>query len=215
MVEEVSFMQLPLAGELKSEGVLAVSQTGDDGEPDTFGVTVETLARAIKAEPGEIELSQAKGNLLKMQSDGLAVLASQHIIPKVYSTTFSTSKSALTKQSLPDGAIVYRGTLSIKNPMGIASLGGVGIFTSLSPQSGYFYLGKQNEYVTLQIHASPKTTTASTITVNLALICSAEPMRAFDVYTGAEAESVVDGDVGISVSIRMVAGTTMLQNGFA
>lgn len=186
---------------------------GNIGDKDEFLASL----KGEKGDPGEggnVTISPVKDNLLKQEGDGLKVLASHPIITKIYSTSYSTSKSAMVRQSMPDGAVVYRGTFSVKNPLGISRLNNVGIFTSFSQQSGYFYLGKDNEFVTVQVHAMPKTTTASTITADLALVFSAEPYRAFDVYSGEEQVSNEEGDAKISVSIRLVAGTTMGQNGF-
>ncbi len=190
---------------------------GPQGEKGDAGPQGEIGPQGPKGDPGEggnVTISPVKDNLLKQEGDGLKVLASHPIITKIYSTSYSTSKSAMVRQSMPDGAVVYRGTFSIKNPLGISRLNNVGIFTSFSQQSGYFYLGKDNEFVTVQVHAMPKTTTASTITADLALVFSAEPYRAFDVYSGEEQVSNEEGDAKISVSIRLVAGTTMGQNGF-
>ncbi|CAI0869756.1 Collagen triple helix repeat (20 copies) [Serratia marcescens] len=190
---------------------------GEKGEKGDVGPQGEIGPQGPKGDPGEggnVTISPVKDNLLKQEGDGLKVLASHPIITKIYSTSYSTSKSAMVRQSMPDGAVVYRGTFSIKNPLGISRLNNVGIFTSFSQQSGYFYLGKDNEFVTVQVHAMPKTTTASTITADLALVFSAEPYRAFDVYSGEEQVSNEEGDAKISVSIRLVAGTTMGQNGF-
>lgn len=190
---------------------------GEKGEKGDVGPQGEIGPQGPKGDPGEggnVTISPVKDNLLKQEGDGLKVLASHPIITKIYSTSYSTSKSAMVRQSMPDGAVVYRGTFSIKNPLGVSRLNNVGIFTSFSQQSGYFYLGKDNEFVTVQVHAMPKTTTASTITADLALVFSAEPYRAFDVYSGEEQVSNEEGDAKISVSIRLVAGTTMGQNGF-
>ncbi len=190
---------------------------GEKGEKGDAGPQGEVGPQGPKGDPGEggdVTISPVKDNLLKQEGDGLKVLASHPIITKIYSTSYSTSKSAMVRQSMPDGAVVYRGTFSVKNPLGISRLNNVGIFTSFSQQSGYFYLGKDNEFVTVQVHAMPKTTTASTITADLALVFSAEPYRAFDVYSGEEQVSNEEGDAKISVSIRLVAGTTMGQNGF-
>ncbi|WP_261114002.1 hypothetical protein [Serratia entomophila] len=207
-VEQLAGMMPPgPPGNSAYEVWLAAGNTGSEAD----------FIASLKGEPGEgadITVSPAKDNLLRKEGDGLKVLASHYIIPKVYSSSYSTSKSAMARQSMPDGATVYRGTFDIKNPLGIKSLNSVGIFTSLSPQSGYFYLGKDNEFVTIQVYATPKTTTASTITVNLALVFSADPYRAFDVYSGEEAVSSEAGDARISVSMRLIAGTTMGQNGF-
>ncbi|MEN4050136.1 hypothetical protein P9A10_16050 [Serratia marcescens] len=190
---------------------------GPQGEKGDAGPQGEIGPQGPKGDPGEggnVTISPVKDNLLKQEGDGLKVLASHPIITKIYSTSYSTSKSAMVRQSMPDGAVVYRGTFSIKNPLGISRLNNVGIFISFAQQSGYFYLGKDNEFVTVQVHAMPKTTTASTITADLALVFSAEPYRAFDVYSGEEQVSNEEGDAKISVSIRLVAGTTMGQNGF-
>ena len=207
-VEQLAGMMPPGPGGKSAYDIwLAAGNTGSEAD----------FITSLKGEPGEgadITLSPAKDNLLKKEGDGLKVVASHPIIPKVYSTSYSTSKSAMARQSMPDGAVVYRGTLSIKNPLGISRLNNVGIFSSFTPQSGYFYLGKDNEFVTVQAHTMPKTTTASTITVDLALVFSGEPYRAFDVYSGEEAVSTEEGDARISVSIRLIAGTTMGQNGF-
>ncbi|EMH4072748.1 collagen-like protein [Serratia marcescens] len=192
-------------------------EVGPQGEKGDAGPQGEVGPQGPKGDPGEggnVTISPVKDNLLKQEGDGLKVLASHPIITKIYSTSYSTSKSAMVRQSMPDGAVVYRGTFSVKNPLGIGRLNNVGIFTSFSQQSGYFYLGKDNEFVTVQVHAMPKTTTASTITADLALVFSAEPYRAFDVYSGEEQVSNEEGDAKISVSIRLVAGTTMGQNGF-
>ncbi|EIM8479588.1 collagen-like protein [Serratia marcescens] len=190
---------------------------GPQGEKGDAGPQGEIGPQGPKGDPGEggnVTISPVKDNLLKQESDGLKVLASHPIIPKIYSTSYTTTKSAMARQSMPDGAVVYRGTFSVKNPLGISRLNNIGIFTSFSQQSGCFYLGKDNEFVTVQVHAMPKTTTASTITADLALVFSAEPYRAFDVYSGEEQVSPEEGDAKISVSIRLVAGTTMGQNGF-
>ncbi|EQA4235408.1 hypothetical protein ACX2XH_001515 [Serratia marcescens] len=207
-VEQLVDMMPPgPAGKSAYEVWLAAGNTGSETD----------FLASLKGEPGEgadITLSPAKDNLLKKEGDGLKVLASHPIIPKIYSTSYSTSKSAMARQSMPDGAVVYRGTFSVKNPLGIRNLNNIGIFTSFSQQSGYFYLGKDNQFVTVQVHAMPKTTTASTITADLALVFSAEPYRAFDVYSGEEAVSTEEGDARISVSVRLIAGTTMGQNGF-
>ncbi|QDL33828.1 hypothetical protein [Serratia liquefaciens] len=54
MTEEISFMNLPPVAELKSDGVLAVSQPDSGGKPDTFKVSVEQLAAMIPpGKPGE------------------------------------------------------------------------------------------------------------------------------------------------------------------
>ncbi|CAI2487968.1 hypothetical protein [Serratia proteamaculans] len=207
-VEQLADMMPPGApGKSAYEVWLSAGNTGTEAD----------FIASLKGEPGEgadITVSPAKDNLLRKEGDGLKVLASHPIIPKVLTHSYSTSKSAMARQSMPDGAVVYRGTLSVKNPLGIKSLNNVGVFTSFSQQSGYFYLGKDNEFVTIQVYATPKTTTASTITVNLALVFSADPYRAFDVYSGEEAVSSEAGDARISVSIRLIAGTTMGQNGF-
>ncbi|WP_151254165.1 hypothetical protein [Serratia plymuthica] len=163
---------------------------------------------------GDVVISPAKDNLLKKESDGLKVLASHPIIPKIYATSYSTNKSAMVKQSMPDGAVVYRGEFSVKNPLGITRLNNVSIYTMFTQESRYFYLGENNEFVSVQPCVSTKTITASTITGNIALIFSGDPFRAFDVYTGEEATSPVEGNAKISVGIYFMAGTTMSQNGF-
>jgi len=202
-------------GEIGPEG--PKGDKGDSGERGPQGEKGDAGPQGPKGDPGEggnLIISPAKDNLLKQEGDGLKVLASHPIIPKIYSTSYTTSKSAMVRQSMPDGAVVYRGNFDIKNPLGISKLNNVGIFTAFSQQSGYFYLGKDNEFVSVLVHAMPKTTTASTITADLALVFSAEPYRAFDVYSGEEAVSNEEGDAKISVSIRLIAGTTMSQNDF-
>lgn len=52
-MSEISIMNLPSAAEVLPGGVLALSQTGSDGTPDTFKVTVAQLADAMpQGEPG-------------------------------------------------------------------------------------------------------------------------------------------------------------------
>jgi hypothetical protein len=247
MTDEISFMNLPPVTELKSDGVLAVSQPDSGGKPDTFKVSIEQLAdmmppgppgksayeiwlaagntgseadfiASLKGEPGEgadITLSPAKDNLLKKEGDGLKVVASHPIIPKVYTASLTTSTSKMDQRfPLPDGAMIYRTKFSMKNPLGIKSLGGVGIFNSFYPQVRYFYLGEDGQLLTTQVYADSSSKTGTTITVDIVLIFSAKPVRAFDIYSGEEVVSSEEGDARIYVSIRLIAGTTMGQNGF-
>ncbi len=163
---------------------------------------------------GDVVISPAKDNLLKKESDGLKVLASHPIIPKIYASSYSTNKSGMVKQSMPDGAVVYRGEFDVKNPLGITKLNNVSIYTMFTQESRYFYLGENNEFVTVQACVGTKTITPSTITCNIALIFSGDPFRAFDVYSGQEVISSIEGNVNISVGIYFMAGTTMRQNDF-
>ncbi|WP_420285042.1 hypothetical protein [Serratia liquefaciens] len=183
---------------MNSQGILILGPvpTGDGGEG------------------GDVVISPANGNLLKKESDGLKVLASHPIIPKVYTASYSTTKSAMTKQSLGDGAVIYRGELSMKNPLGITKLNNVGIFTAFHQRSNYYYLNENNEYATVLVYADTNTTTSSTISLTLSLIFSSEPFRAFNIKTGEEETSSEAGDARIYVSVQLIAGTTMGQNDF-
>ncbi len=203
------------AGSAGKDG--ANGSPGEKGDKGDAGPQGEIGPQGPKGDPGEggnVTISPVKDNLLKQEGDGLKVLASHPIIPKVQPGSLSTVKSQMQRQSIGDGSFVLRSTLNMKNPLGRTSLGGVTIVTGIYPQNRYFYTNENREIVTVQVHAKAGSPTNSTIPVNIALLCSSEPVRAFDVHTGEEVESAEEGDVRIFISVHLTAGTTMSQNGF-
>lgn len=178
---------------------------GNEGSEDDFLEWLKANA--------EITLDPSAKNLIKSGTDGLLVDASHPIIPRVQTNTFRALLDSATK--LPNDAYMYTATSSIKNPLGVASVGGVGITRFFHYEPEYYYLDATGNVVWYQVFFPIVTLTASTINFTMKVLMSSKPDRAYSLATGELVASVEDGDLQCPVSVQLVVGTTLGQNGMA
>ncbi|MDZ7320765.1 hypothetical protein N4G41_03860 [Kosakonia sacchari] len=152
-----------------------------------------------------------KTNILKNTAAGLYVNGAHPIIPKMASSTINSNLE--TFKNLPDGGQLYTITASLANPLGVASMGGVSVYTQVKIDPTYFFLGSKNELITTQYYVSDTSTTASVVKVTITVIMSATPAKAYGISDAELKGTAEDQTLTCPVSVKLLVGTTLSQNG--
>lgn len=160
-----------------------------------------------------VELDPLKTNILKNNNDGLYVNGAHPIIPKMVSTTLNGLLD--TRTSLPDGTVLFTLTTNLTNPLKITQLGGVSLSMQFCFEPAYYYLDEQNAHVPFQIFPTDKKLTSSTVTLTFVALMAATPKRVFKLSDNTEVEVTDGADVPFKISVQMLIGTTLSQNGMS
>ncbi|HDJ1973458.1 TPA: prophage tail fiber N-terminal domain-containing protein, partial [Salmonella enterica subsp. enterica] len=184
---------------------------------DAAGVHAENAkkyAEEIKSQGEKANISADKKNILARLNDGLFVNGAHPLIPKMgvhyYTTTLNNFRS------LPDGTRVYSLSVGVSNPLNAGTIGGYGIAIAPVITPGYLYLDEQKKYIPAQYLVDSVTATASEIKIQLKVVLTGKPQYAVDV---SDLETREEGDGGGNIdcklSIRVLTGTTLRQNGIS
>ncbi|HAK4351406.1 TPA: hypothetical protein H1T96_003101, partial [Salmonella enterica] len=184
---------------------------------DAAGVHAENAkkyAEEIKSQGEKANISADKKNILARLNDGLFVNGAHPLIPKMgvhyYTTTLNNFRS------LPDGTRVYSLSVGVSNPLNAGTIGGYGIAIAPVITPGYLYLDEQKKYIPAQYLVDSVTATASEIKIQLKVVLTGKPQYAVDV---SDLETREEGDgggnIGCKLSIRVLTGTTLRQNGIS
>lgn len=160
-----------------------------------------------------VEVDPLATNLIKQNAAGLYANGAHPVIPKFASSTLNGLLDSF--KSMLDGTRVYTMSSSISNPLKISQLGGVSIqrYISLEPQ--YYFTNETGEYIPAQYFVTGADITASTIKVTVSVVMPSKPQRSWDLATLASVANADDGDLQCKVSIKVLAGTTLSQNGMS
>ncbi len=196
----------------KNEADRAEEYTRQAGE---HAGRAEKYANEIKELGGAgegIKISGAPENILSRKQDGLFVNGAHRIIPKVTASTISTYLSNYV--SLPDGTRVYSVLAGTGNPLGMAAYGGISIFVMPEIVPEYIYLDPKKNYISAQYIPYKISLKNDKITIEVKVIMSGEPRYALDMSTlQIVTQSEDAGIIGCKMGLRLLAGTTLWQNG--
>ncbi|MCE1916585.1 hypothetical protein [Enterobacter ludwigii] len=196
-------------GEKGADGLSAYQiwlNAGNQGTEDDFLEWLQVNA--------SVEVDPKKTNLVKNNADGLFVDGTHPIIPKFSSSTLNGMLD--TFKSMTDGTRIYTMAVDLKNPLGVSSLGGVGINRYIAAEPQYFFTDENGKYIPAQYFISAATISASTITTTISVIMSNKPYRSWELST-LEPVAVAEEGVPLQckVLMRLLAGTTPSQNGMS
>ncbi|EFU2696947.1 hypothetical protein H6Y45_005117 [Escherichia coli] len=184
---------------------------------DAAGVHAENAkkyAEEIKSQGEKANISADKKNILARLNDGLFVNGAHPLIPKMGAHYYTTTLNNF--RSLPDGTRVYSLSVGVSNPLNAGTIGGYGIAIAPVITPGYLYLDEQKKYIPAQYLVDSVTATASEIKIQLKVVLTGKPQYAVDV---SDLETREEGDgggnIGCKLSIRVLAGTTLRQNGIS
>ncbi|PNF10556.1 hypothetical protein A6J71_10505 [Enterobacter cancerogenus] len=178
---------------------------GNEGTEDDFLEWLKVSA--------SVDIDPLATNLVKANAAGLYVNGAHAVIPKFSSSTLTGLLD--TYKSMADGTRVYTMTVSLSNPLKVTSVGGVSISRYIAMEPAYFYTDEKNEYINAQYFISATETTASAIKTTISVIMPARPYNSWNLSTLAQVASAEDGDLQCKVSMRMLVGTTLSQNGMS
>ncbi|WP_097335736.1 prophage tail fiber N-terminal domain-containing protein [Escherichia coli] len=184
---------------------------------DTAGEHAEKAkkyAEEIKSQGEKANISADKKNILVRLGDGLFVNGAHPLIPKMGGHNYTTTLNNF--RSLPDGTRVYSLSIGVSNPLNTGVIGGYGIVIAPIITPGYLYLDEQKKCIPAQYLMDSVTATASEIKIALKVVLTGKPQYAVDVSdleTREEGDS--SGNIGCKLSIRILAGTTLRQNGIS
>lgn len=201
-------------------------EAGTDGEPGQEGKsayeiwldagnegTEEDFLEWLRAN-ATVEIDPQKTNLVTSNPGGLFVNGVHPIIPKFVSATLNGLLD--TFKSLADGTRVYTMTISMANPLGIAQLGGVSIQRYLSAEPQYYFTNENDQYIATQYFITGTVISASTIQVTVSVIMADKPYKCWELSSFEEVGSAEEGNIlQCKLSIRLLAGTTVSQNGMS
>ncbi|VEW02979.1 hypothetical protein CRJUMX01_2090001 [Escherichia coli] len=171
-------------------------------------------AEEIKSQGEKANISADKKNILARLNDGLFVNGAHPLIPKMgvhyYTTTLNNFRS------LPDGTRVYSLSVGVSNPLNTGVIGGYGIAIAPIITPGYLYLDEQKKYIPAQYLVDSVTATASEIKIQLKVVLTGKPQYAVDVSDlEIREEGDGGGNIDCKLSIRVLTGTTLRQNGIS
>ncbi|WP_176479807.1 hypothetical protein, partial [Escherichia coli] len=168
----------------------------------------------IKSQGEKANISADKKNILVRLGDGLFVNGAHPLIPKMGVHNYTTTLNNF--RSLPDGTRVYSLSVGVSNPLNTGAIGGYGIAIAPIITPGYLYLDEQKKYIPAQYLVDSVTATASEIKIQLKVVLSDKPKYAVDTSNLETQEEGDDsGNIGCKLSIRVLTGTTLRQNGIS
>ena len=165
---------------------------------------------------GTPRISEDAKNLLKTQSDALFVDGTHPVIPKVTGCTLNTGlgPSYGAANILPDGSRVYTREVDMPNPIGMASVGYIGIFVTAQVTPGYLYLNNDRKYIPVQYFVTSVSSTASGITVKIQIVMTDTPCYALDISTLQEEPGDNEGNLPCILRVHAITGVTLRQLGW-
>lgn len=178
---------------------------GNEGSEDDFLEWLRVSA--------SVEVDPLATNLIKQNADGLYANGAHPVIPKFASSTLNGLLD--TFKSMLDGTRVYTMTSSITNPLKISQLGGVSIQRYISVEPQYYFTNENGEYIPAQYFVTGTDITASTIKVTVSVVMSSKPQRSWDLSTLESIANADDGTLQCKVAIKVLAGTSLSQNGMS
>ncbi|BDB47439.1 prophage tail fiber N-terminal domain-containing protein [Escherichia coli O9:H4] len=184
---------------------------------DTAGEHAEKAkkyAEEIKSQGEKANISADKKNILVRLGDGLFVNGAHPLIPKMGVHNYTTTLNNF--RSLPDGTRVYSLSIGVSNPLNTGVIGGYGIAIAPIIIPRYLYLDEQKKCIPAQYLMDSVTATASEIKIALKVVLTGKPQYAVDVSDlETREEGDGSGNIGCKLSIRILAGTTLRQNGIS
>lgn len=184
---------------------------------DTAGEHAEKAkkyAEEIKSQGEKANISADKKNILVRLGDGLFVNGAHPLIPKMGGHNYTTTLNNF--RSLPDGTRVYSLSIGVSNPLNTGVIGGYGIVIAPIITPRYLYLDEQKKCIPAQYLMDSVTATASEIKIALKVVLTGKPQYAVDVSDlETREEGDGSGNIGCKLSIRILAGTTLRQNGIS
>lgn len=205
-----------------SEEAYIVFQAGRDGKDGDSAYQIWLNAGNVGSEDdflewlrvnASVEVDPLSTNLIKQNAAGLYANGAHPVIPKFASSTLNGLLD--TFKSMLDGTRVYTMSSSISNPLKISQLGGVSIQRYISVEPHYYFTNETGEYIPAQYFVTGADITASTIKVTVSVVMPSKPQRSWDLATLASVANADDGDLQCKVSIKVLAGTTLSQNGMS
>lgn len=196
------------AGKKGDDGASAYQTWLDAGNEGTEDDFLEWLRVAAN-----VDIDPVATNILKNNRDGFYVNGSHPVIPKMVSSTLTSSLDSQT--SLPDGTEIYTQSLSMSNPLKITQLGGVGLSTQLSFEPAYYYLDENNNHLPFQTYPVEKKITTSNVNITFNVVMSGTPKRAFMLSDNTEVGITTGAGVPFKIVVHMLIGTTLSQNGMS
>jgi hypothetical protein len=199
-------------------------EAGTDGEPGREGKSAYQVWLGAGHEGTEndflawlqaqVTVDPLKTNLLQDHSAGLFVNGVHPIIPKFVSSSYNGLLDKF--KSLADGTRVYALTTNLSNPLGIASLGGVGIQRFILVEPQYIFTNENGEYIPAQYFISQTIISAAAIKTTVSVIMSHKPYKSWDLSTLEPVGTAENGAVlQCKLSLRLLVGTTPSQNGMS
>ncbi|WP_179294819.1 hypothetical protein, partial [Escherichia coli] len=144
----------------------------------------------------------------------LFVNGAHPLIPKMGVHNYTTTLNNF--RSLPDGTRVYSLSIGVSNPLNTGVIGGYGIAIAPIIIPRYLYLDEQKKCIPAQYLMDSVTATASEIKIALKVVLTGKPQYAVDVSDlETREEGDGSGNIGCKLSIRILAGTTLRQNGIS
>ena len=165
---------------------------------------------------GTPRISEDAKNLLKTQSDALFVDGTHPVIPKVTGCTLNTGlgPSYGAANILPGGSRVYTREVDMPNPIGMTSVGYIGIFVTAQVTPGYLYLNNDRKYIPVQYFVTSVSSTASGITVKIQIVMTDTPCYALDISTLQEEPGDNEGNLPCILRVHAITGVTLRQLGW-
>ncbi|KAB2831062.1 hypothetical protein F8C86_08435 [Escherichia coli] len=180
----------------------------------THAKNARKYAEEIKSQGEKANISADRKNILVRLGDGLFVNGAHPLIPKMGAHYYTTTLNNF--RSLPDGTRVYSLSVGVSNPLNTGVIGGYGIVITPIITPDYLYLDEQKKYIPAQYLVDSVTATASEIKIGLKVVLTAKPQYAVDVENlEIQEESDGSGNMGCKLSIRVLTGTTLRQNGMS
>lgn len=205
-----------------SEEAYIAFQAGKNGEDGASAYQIWLDAGNVGTEDDFLEWLRVSAyvdvdplatNLIKQNAAGLYANGAHPVIPKFATSTLNGLLDSF--KSMLDGTRVYTMSSSISNPLKISQLGGVSIQRYIGIEPKYYFTNETGEYIPAQYFVTGTDITASTIKVTISVVMSSKPQRSWDFATLASVANADDGDLQCRVSIMVLAGTTLSQNGMS
>ncbi len=159
--------------------------------------------------PLKVKVSTAQSNILSVDATGVYLSGTHRIIPKFTAGTLWALFNPV--KTFPDGSILLRDTMTLKNPQHTTSMSGISQYSTFDVSLGQYFLDEKGNPINTQISAKYSATSTSEITATVTVIMSAMPTAAYDIFNDTPWPPSPDAGKNFAIKFFGIVGYTPSQ----